>query len=368
LRWADIRPGDQATTAQPAYDEAAERILLTVRDLDKYYAVEERGIASLFGNRSRRFVKANQKLSFRVRSGQTVAIVGESGCGKSTFAKVLLGLERATGGSIEFEGADLSSLPVERRTQAQLRALQIVFQNPDETLNPFYSVGAQIARVLRKFGIARQPGEIRREAARLLEMTRLPPALARRRPHQLSGGQKQRVAIARAFAGNPSTVVADEPVSSLDVSVRAAITELLIEIQKGRGTTLLVISHDLGLVRYMADRVVVMYLGQIMESGTTDEVYRAPYHPYTEALLSAVPVADPELQRRRIVLEGDVPSALAPPTGCPFHTRCHRKIGPICETERPVEQRLGDGNHRILCHIPAAELARSGTLYRKVPA
>ncbi|MBI1777113.1 MAG: ABC transporter ATP-binding protein [Proteobacteria bacterium] len=362
-RWMEIDAVVAAAPEAMLAGRVGDDVLLTVRDLDKFYPVEEGGIASFLGRAARHHVKANQKLSFRVRRGQTLAIVGESGCGKSTFAKVLMGLEQATSGSIELAGVDLTTLPVDRRDQELLRSLQIVFQNPDETLNPCYSVSTQIGRVIRKFGIAKTRRPVRQELLRLLALTRLPAMLARRRPHQLSGGQKQRVAIARAFAGRPSTVVADEPVSSLDVSVRAAITELLIDIQTSQGTTLVVISHDLGLVRYMADRVVVMYLGQIMESGTTPEVFTPPYHPYTEALLSAVPVADPALRRRRIVLEGEIPSALEPPSGCPFHTRCHRKIGPVCEKQKPPEQRLADGSHRIVCHIPAAELARAGAIF-----
>jgi len=367
-RWSEIAAIEEPPAAKSGADVAGEEILLSVRDLDKHYLIDKVGLAAFLGLSGRRVLKANQKLTFRVRRGQTLAIVGESGCGKSTFAKVLMGLEAATAGSIEFEGAELARLPVDRRTPEQRRALQIVFQNPDETLNPCYSVGAQIGRVIRKFGIGRSRGEVERETARLLRLTRLPAALASRKPQHLSGGQKQRVAIARAFAGRPSTVVADEPVSSLDVSVRAAITELLIEIQESQGTTLVVISHDLGLVRYMADRVVVMYLGQIMESGTTAEVFSAPHHPYTEALLSAMPLADATLPHRRIVLEGEIPSALSPPGGCPFHTRCHRKIGAICEQQKPPEQRLAHGSHRIVCHIPAEELARTGAVFEALPS
>ncbi|MBM3597580.1 MAG: ABC transporter ATP-binding protein [Alphaproteobacteria bacterium] len=365
IRWMEIADATETPDDQADAGGVRDEVLLTVRDLDKFYPVEESGLASLFGGRPRRVVKANQRLSFRVRRGQTLAIVGESGCGKSTFAKVLMGLEQATAGSIELAGLDLATLAVDKRDSVLLRSLQIVFQNPDETLNPCYSIGTQIGRVIRKFGIARARGQVQQEIKRLLALTRLPATLAARRPHQLSGGQKQRVAIARAFAGRPSTVVADEPVSSLDVSVRAAIIELLVDLQTSEGTTLLMISHDLGLVRYMADRVVVMYLGQIMESGTTAEVFAPPYHPYTEALLSAVPVADPALRRRRIVLEGEIPSAMAPPSGCPFHTRCHRKLGAACETQKPPEQRMADGSHRITCHIPAAELAQMGDIFGK---
>ncbi len=188
----------------------------------------------------------------------------------------------------------------------------------------------------------------------LLDVVKLPRDFYFRRPRQLSGGQKQRVGIARAFAGNPSMVIADEPVSALDVSVAAAVTELLMDIQREHKTTLLFISHDLSVVRYLADRIVVMYLGQIMERGTTAEIFAPPYHPYTEALLSAVPIADPEVRKRDIVLEGSLPSVLDPPKGCPFVTRCPRKLGGICEEQRPPMQiRAG---HAIACHIPLAEL------------
>ena len=188
----------------------------------------------------------------------------------------------------------------------------------------------------------------------LLDVVKLPRDFYSRRPRQLSGGQKQRVGIARAFAGNPSMVIADEPVSALDVSVAAAVTELLMDIQREHKTTLLFISHDLSVVRYLADRIVVMYLGQIMERGTTAEIFAPPYHPYTEALLSAVPIADPEVHKRNIVLEGNLPSVLDPPKGCPFVTRCPRKLGEICEEQRPPMQTTA--GHAIACHIPLAEL------------
>ncbi len=300
-------------------------------------------------------MKANEALTFSVRRGETLAIVGESGCGKSTFAKVVMGLETATEGSVRFNGEDLGMRPVQRRTRKQLASLQMIFQDPDDTLNPSHSIGRQIARVLRRFGKEPDAHAVRERVGKLLDLVKLPRDVANQKPRQLSGGQKQRIGIARAFAGNPAMVVADEPISALDVSVQAAVTELLMDIQREHGTTLLFISHDLGVVRYLADRVVVMYLGRIMETGTTDEVYNPPYHPYTEALLSAVPIADRHYKKKRIVLEGGPPSVLDPPQGCPFHTRCPRKIGDICEQERPAEQRTEAG-HRIACHIPLKEL------------
>jgi peptide/nickel transport system ATP-binding protein len=240
----------------------------------------------------------------------------------------------------------------------------MVFQNPDETLNPSFTIGAQIARAVKKLGGERTRDGVARRTRELLELTHLPATFASRRPRQLSGGQKQRVGIARAFAGIPRAVVADEPVSALDVSVRAAIAELLLDFQRRQGTTLIVISHDLGLVRYLADRVVVMYLGQVMEAGSTEQLFNPPYHPYTEALLAAVPIADPRITKRKIVLSGDFPSPVDPPSGCPFHTRCPRKLGSICEQQRPPEQRSPEG-HRIVCHIPVAELARIGPIFAR---
>jgi peptide/nickel transport system ATP-binding protein len=322
--------------------------LVAVTGLDKSYAI---------GRSAKRTVRANQQLSFEVERSRTLAIVGESGCGKSTFAKILMGLATASNGKILFETIDLAHLPVERRSAALLRDLQMVFQNPDETLNPSYTVGTQIARAVRKLGIARGRIGVQARVRELLGMTRLPAGFASRRPGQLSGGQKQRVGIARAFAGAPRLVVADEPVSALDVSVQAAITELLLDIQRTQQTTLIIISHDLGFVRYIADRVVVMYLGQVMEAGAAERVFQPPYHPYTEALLSAAPTIDTSRRRQRIVLSGELPSALAPPSGCPFHTRCHRKLGAICETER-LPARVAQDGHRILCHIPPGDLAR----------
>jgi oligopeptide/dipeptide ABC transporter ATP-binding protein len=233
----------------------------------------------------------------------------------------------------------------------------MVFQNPFDTLNPSHRIGSQIARVIKQFGVETDKAKIRERVFALLDTVKLPREFYYRRPRQLSGGQKQRVGIARAFAGNPSMVIADEPVSSLDVSVAAAVTELLMDIQRQHKTTLLFISHDLSVVRYLADRIVVMYLGQIMERGTTEQVFGPPYHPYTEALLSAVPIADPQVVKREIVLEGNLPSVLNPPKGCPFTTRCPRKVGRICDDERPPLQMAAEG-HAIACHIPLAELRR----------
>jgi peptide/nickel transport system ATP-binding protein len=326
--------------------------MLAVRGLRKTYR-QSRGV---FGGRVR-WVRALHDVELAAGRGQTLAIVGESGCGKSTLARVLSGLQTATAGSVALDGAEVGGVPVQARPGPLKRKLQMVFQNPDSTLNPSHTVGYAIGRALRR--LRRLPaGEARREVVRLLEVVKLPVELADRKPHQLSGGQKQRVAIARALAGDPEVVVADEPVSALDVSVQAAIVNLLSELQAARGATLVFISHDLAVVRYLADRVAVMYLGRVVEYGRVEDVFAPPYHPYTEALLSAVPVPDPDGQRERILLEGALPSAAGVVRGCPFSSRCPRRLGPVCDETPPPEQRLGHG-HRIACHIPADELGRS---------
>ena len=268
-----------------------------------------------------------------------------------------MGLETATSGEVLLNGKDIGQTPVKKRTPGLISNLQLVFQNPFETLNPSHSVGAQIGRTLKKLGIAKSAADIEKRTGELLDLVKLPREFASRKPRQLSGGQKQRIGIARAFGGKAAVVVADEPVSALDVSVQAAITGLLTDIQREHRTTIIFISHDLSVVRYLADRIVVMYLGHVMEQGTAAQVFTPPYHPYTEALLSAVPIADTSIVKKRIVLQGELPSAITPPSGCPFHTRCPRKIGAICEQEMPPVKQLG-GGHSILCHLPKAELAK----------
>jgi len=354
-RWNDI-DHDEAIPQGPKHPpvELGE-FVLEIDGMQKYYEVHDTSVSALLKGGNTKYVKANEELTFKAREGETVAIVGESGCGKSTFAKVLMGLETATDGEVRFGGTNIGDLPVQERSPKQLGSLQMVFQNPNDTLNPSLTIGSQIGRVIRKFGVESDPVKVRELVLKLLDTVKLPREFEWRKPRQLSGGQKQRVGIARAFAGNPATVIADEPISALDVSVAAAVTELLMDIQREHKTTLLFISHDLSAVRYLADRVIVMYLGQIMERGTTDEVFSPPYHPYTEALLSAVPIADPEVEKRRIVLEGNLPSVMNPPKGCPFSTRCPRHMGDICDNEVPEPQFNAD-RHGISCHIPMDEL------------
>ena len=280
-------------------------------------------------------------------------MVGESGCGKSTLAKTIVGLESPTDGKVEFLGFDIS-VPVKKRDLKLIEELQMVFQNPDSTMNPSFSVGHQIGRPLKRFKTVERD-QVRGEVIRLLDAVKLSAEYYDRLPRQLSGGEKQRVGIARAFAARPELVLCDEPVSALDVSVQAAVLNLLLEIQREQGTTMLFIAHDLSVVRFFSDYVAVMYLGQICEYGPAEAIYAPPYHPYTEALLSAVPIPDPTAEQKHIRLSGAVPSALNPPSGCRFHTRCPRKVGEICETETPPWRNAGDG-HRIFCHIPLEEL------------
>ena len=328
-------------------------VVLKVDNLTKHYEIA--APALMISGGPKRTVKANENLNFEAREAETVAIVGESGCGKSTFAKVLMGLESATSGSLTMGNLELSKLLVQRRDAATIGKLQMIFQNPFDTLNPSHTVGGQIARVIRKFGVESDPAKIAARVDQLLDTVKLPRDFAKRLPRQLSGGQKQRIGIARAFAGNPKVVVADEPVSALDVSVQAAVTELLMDIQRDHRTTMLFISHDLSVVRYLADRIVVMYLGQIMEQGTTNEVFSPPYHPYTEALLAAVPIADANVEKRKVVLSGEIPSPSNPPKGCPFSTRCPYVIKGTCETVPPPIRKFGAG-HTIACHLPPEQL------------
>ena len=356
LRVAEIDWAAPPKAANTTAKTPIGKVVLRMDDLKKYYEVSAN---ALFGGGDTKVVKANETLSFEAHEGETLAIVGESGCGKSTFAKVLMGLETATSGRILLYDSEIQSTPIEARNTDTVSGVQMVFQNPFDTLNPSMTVGRQIIRALEIFGEGRTDEERRQRMLELLDLVRLPRAFAERMPRQLSGGQKQRVGIARAFAGGAKIVVADEPVSALDVSVQAAVTDLLMEIQRKNRTTLLFISHDLSIVRYLSDRVMVMYLGHVVELGTTDQVFAPPYHPYTEALLSAVPIADTHVTKKRIVLEGDIPSAMNPPPGCPFQTRCRWKShvpGGLCEREVPPMRVLA-GGHQIKCHLPDADLA-----------
>ncbi|MFV1635868.1 MULTISPECIES: dipeptide ABC transporter ATP-binding protein [Phaeobacter] len=357
LKFQEIDWNAPLALAEQKEKTAPGKVVLKMENLKKYYEVSAN---ALFGGGDKKVVKANETLSFEARESETLAIVGESGCGKSTFAKVLMGLETATEGQILLDNQNIEQIPIEERDTRTVSDVQMVFQNPFDTLNPSMTVGRQIMRALEIFGIGDSEAERKKRMLELLDLVKLPRAFADRMPRQLSGGQKQRVGIARAFAGGARIVVADEPVSALDVSVQAAVADLLMEIQRNEKTTLLFISHDLSIVRYLSDRVMVMYLGHVVELGDTDQVFAPPYHPYTEALLSAVPIADTSVEKEHIVLEGDIPSAMNPPPGCPFQTRCRWKSevpGGLCEREVPPVRTL-DGGHQIKCHLSDDVLER----------
>ena len=355
-RWS---PSEEVEVPTVSEQSGSGEPLLELNGLQKYYPVVGSSLRDVLGVGKKRYVKAVEGASFRVPAGSTLGIVGESGCGKSTLIKTIIGLEACTSGSAEFMGFDITS-DLSARNAQLIQELQMVFQNPDSTMNPSYSVGQQIARPMIRFGTVPK-NEVRTEVVKLLQAMRLGETYYDRLPRQLSGGEKQRVGIARALASRPDLVLCDEPVSALDVSVQAAILNLLLEVQQEYGTTMVFIAHDLSVVRFFSDSVAVMYLGQIMEIGPADAIYQPPYHPYTEALLSAVPIADPTVQQKQIRLEGTVPSAVDPPSGCRFHTRCPRRAllpdgGAICAEQEPPWQESGQG-HKIYCHIPVDQLA-----------
>jgi oligopeptide/dipeptide ABC transporter ATP-binding protein len=316
--------------------------LLEVQGLAKQF---EAGGAWLA--RRRRVIRAVDGVSFALEPGETLGLVGESGCGKSTTGRLILRLIEPSAGHIRFEGRDLIALSP-RELWAARQRMQIVFQDPYGSLNPRMRVGRIIAEPLAIYGQADAAGQ-RRRTAELLEVVGLDPAFAQRYPHELSGGQRQRIGIAAALALQPRLIVADEPVSALDVSIQAQVLNLLMDLRRRFGLTYLFISHDLHVVLHMSDRVAVMYLGEIVEIGAREVIHREPKHPYTQALLSAIPVADPTLRRERIVPKGEVASALEVPAGCRFHPRCPLAFD-RCRVERPAPRAVGVG-HQAACHL-----------------
>ena len=300
-------------------------------------------------------IRAVDGMDLEVRIGETLGVVGESGSGKTTVARAIIGLTPSTGGTITLRGKRLPR-STGRRPRATLKEIQMVFQNPDASLNPTRSVGDAIMRPLSLLGgLDRQRAKER--AKELLLAVSLPVSYFERLPHELSGGEKQRVAIARAFAAEPELILCDEPISSLDVSVQGSLMNLLMRLQVEKQTSYVFISHDLSAVQHLSDAIAVVYLGHVMEIGDATRVLTPPFHPYTEALLSAIPLADPDIKQKPIRLGGSVPSAMFVPSGCRFHPRCPRCLGEVCVEQEPP-WREGEGDHRIYCHIPLEELAR----------
>ncbi|MFL5626896.1 MAG: ABC transporter ATP-binding protein [Ktedonobacteraceae bacterium] len=319
--------------------------LIDVKGLKVHFPIK----GGIFG-RTVANVKAVDGVDLFVRGGETLGLVGESGCGKSTTGRAILQLIRPTAGSVSFEGVELTKLSSDqvRKKRAEM---QMVFQDPYGSLDPRYTVGQIISEPLENFKRGNK-NEIRDEVARLLEVVGLNPYYVNRFPHEFSGGQRQRIGIARALALRPKLVVADEPVSALDVSIQAQVLNLMKDLQGEFGLTYLFVAHNLSVVKHISDRVAVMYLGRVVELAKSEDLYEMPLHPYTQALLSAIPVPDPDIEsrRKRIILEGDVPSPVNPPSGCNFHPRCW-KAQEICrEVIPPLEEK--QSNHYAACHFP----------------
>jgi oligopeptide transport system ATP-binding protein len=330
--------------------EARPRTLVATERVGKYFPVR-----TGFFSRGDKLLRAVDGVSIRVRRGETVGLVGESGCGKSTLGRLVLRLVEPTFGRVVFDGRDIVPLrPSDMRPLR--RKMQIIFQDPYSSLNPRMTVRDIVGEAIQIHKLAATKKDEEEMVAGLLRKVGLRPEAMGRYPHEFSGGQRQRIGIARALAVQPQFIVCDEPISALDVSIQAQIVNLLMDLQDELGVAYLFISHDLRVVRHISQRVCVMYLGKIVEQGSTDQIYGAPLHPYTRALLGAVPTPDPEKKRLRIVVEGDAPSAIDPPPGCPFHPRCPRMIKGTCDTEVPVlaEQITGTG-HKVACWNPHVE-------------
>ncbi|CAM5395399.1 hypothetical protein SABIM44S_01528 [Streptomyces abikoensis] len=342
-------PAQQAPSGGP-------EALLTVEGLVKHFPIVKGLLRRQTGA-----VQAVDGLTFDVRTGETLGVVGESGCGKSTMGRLITRLLEPTGGRVAFQGKDISHLGVSGMRPLR-RDIQMIFQDPYSSLNPRHTVGTIVGAPFKLQGITPEGG-VKKEVQRLLDLVGLSPEHYNRYPHEFSGGQRQRIGIARALALKPKLVVADEPVSALDVSIQAQVVNLLDDLQDELGLTYVIIAHDLSVIRHVSDRIAVMYLGKLVELTDRTSLYTKPMHPYTKALLSAVPVPDPKrrAKRERILLKGDVPSPISPPAGCRFHTRCW-KATDVCKVQEPPLLALEAG-HQVACHHPenAPETAGAGT-------
>jgi oligopeptide/dipeptide ABC transporter ATP-binding protein len=316
-------------------------ILLEIQELEKYFPMTSGLLSKHVGD-----VKAVDGVTLTIKSGEVMGLVGESGCGKSTLGRAILRLEEPTGGRLVYKGTDITR--INSRGLRELRKeMQIIFQDPDASLDPRMTVGDSIGEALVIHNIGDDSSRLQR-IAELMKQVGLEPAQADSYPHEFSGGQKQRIGIARAMAVNPGFIVADEPVSALDVSIQAQILNLMMDIQESLGLTYLFISHDLSVIKYVANRIAVMYLGKIVETASKNELFKYPLHPYTQALLSAVPTLKAK-NKERIMLLGDVPSLLEPPKGCHFHPRCH-KVMPVCRLTEPLLREVSS-RHNVSCHL-----------------
>jgi peptide/nickel transport system ATP-binding protein len=343
--------GEQVRTGRGRH--VAEDILVDIQGLEVHFPIK----SGLVLDRTVGHVYAVDGVDLRIQRGETYGLVGESGCGKSTLGRGLLRLTEPTGGRVIFDGVDLSTLRGEQLRLTR-RRMQMVFQDPLSSLDPRQSVESILVEGIRAHKMDKARDTTRQRLRELLSAVGLPSTSLRKYPHEFSGGQRQRIGIARALSVNPDLIVADEPVSALDVSVQAQVVNLLEDLQGEFGLTYLVIAHDLAVVRHISDRIGVMYLGGLVEEADSDLLYTEPAHPYTKALLSAVPVPDPlvEDRRERILLAGDLPSPAAPPRGCRFHTRCPWRQRTRCDTERPALRDIGRG-HRVACHYTEDILA-----------